>query len=145
MPTEKTIDALSKDPERAARLAGFLLALTDGDWTPWELTFLAGLIERTAAAPLSYRQSEKLLELEDRATLVSRVEGLSIAALIRETWMLRLELEPEDEAWVEVLYQKRATSLRRGAARRLIGCLRTADPDLLHGYVDLGTPASASI
>jgi hypothetical protein len=143
MPTEKTIDALCKDPERAARLAGFLLALADAGWSEWELTFLAGTIERNAAVPLSYRQSEKLLELEDRAILVSKVEGLSIASLVRECWTLRLDLEPEDEAWIDGLYHKRTTALRRGAVRRLLALLRQVDAELIEGYVTLNTGVAA--
>ncbi len=135
MPTEKAIDALCKDPERAARLASFLLALADADWNAWELTFLSGTIERNPAVPLSYRQSEKLLELEDRATLLTKVEGLSVASLVRECWTLRLDLEPEDEAWINSLYQKRSTSLRRGAVWRLLALVRQVDADLVDGYV----------
>jgi hypothetical protein len=143
MPTDKAIDALCKDPERAARLAGFLLALTDAGWSEWELTFLAGTIERNTTAQLSYRQSEKLLELEDRAILVSKVEGLSIASLVRECWTLRLDLEPEDEDWIDGLYQKRTTSLRRGAVRRLLALLRQVDTDLIDGYVALDAGVAA--
>jgi hypothetical protein len=143
MPNEKAIDALCKDPERAARLAAFLLALADADWSAWELTFLTGTIERKASANLSYRQSEKLLELENRATLLLKVEGLSIASLVRECWTLRLDLEPEDEAWIDGLYQKRVTALRRGAVRRLLALLRQVDTDLIEGYVSLDAGAVA--
>ena len=79
MPTDKAIDALCKDPARAARLAAFLISLADADWTAWELTFLASLIERGEAASFSYRQVEKLLELEDRSVLLSTVRGLRIS------------------------------------------------------------------
>jgi hypothetical protein len=143
MPTDKAIDSLAKDPERAARLAGFLLALADAGWSEWELTFLAGTIERDTIRPLSYRQSEKLLELEDRATLLSKVQGLSIASLVRECWTLRLDLEPEDEAWIDGLYQKRITSLRRGAVRRLLALLRQLDGELIEGYVSLDASSAA--
>lgn len=141
MASEKTIDGLSKDPERAARLAAFLLALADADWSEWELTFLASLVERGDGGTLTYRQSEKLLELEDRATLLSSVEGLSIASLVRECWSLRLDLEPEDEAWIDGLYRKRMTALRRGGVRRLLALLRQVDVDLVEGYVAVDAAA----
>jgi hypothetical protein len=143
MPTEKAIDGLSKDPERAARLAAFLLTLIDAGWNEWELTFLAGTIERNTSSNLSYRQSEKLLELEDRATLVSKIDGLSIASLVRECWALRLDLEPEDETWIANLYQKRTTTLRRGAVRRLLALLRQVDADLIDGYVSVDAAFAA--
>lgn len=142
MATDKSIDALSKDPERAARLGAFLLTLTDADWTSWELTFLAGLVERNERVQLSYRQSEKLLELEDRSVRLSTVQGLSVASLVRECWALRVALEPDDEAWIDGLYRQGTTSLRRGAVSRLLGCLRQADPDLIEGYVALDAVAA---
>jgi hypothetical protein len=144
MPTDKTIDALCKDPTRAVRLAAFLLTLADAEWTAWELTFLAGIVERGEALPLSYRQSEKLLELEDRAVLLTKILGLSILGLIRECWALRFALEPEDEAWIDTLYRKGAKALRRGAAGHLLACLRQTDPDLIEGYVPLVGPTAAA-
>jgi hypothetical protein len=144
MPTDKAIDALCKDPARAARLAAFLLSLGDADWTAWELTFLTGTIDRGDTAPLSYRQAEKLLELEDRSVLLSKVQGLAISSLIRECWALRFELDPEDEAWIDGLNRKGTTSLRRGTTGRLLACLRQADPDLIEGYVPLDAPTVAA-
>ena len=144
MPTDKAIDALCKDPARAARLAAFLISLADADWTAWELTFLASLIERGEAASLSYRQVEKLLELEDRSVLLSTVRGLRISNLIRECWALRFALEPDDETWIDGLHRQGTTALRRGATARLLACLRQADPDLIEGYVPLDAPAAAA-
>ena len=142
MATDKTIDALCKDPARAARLSAFLLTLTDADWSAWELTFLASIIERNETVPMSYRQSEKLLELEDRSVLLSTVQGLSVVKLLRECWALRFELDPDDEAWIVMLHAKATSSLRRGAVARLLGCLRQADPDLIEGYVALDAKAA---
>lgn len=144
MPTDKTIDALGKDSTRAARLAAFLLALTDAEWTAWETTFLANIVERGETAPLSYRQVEKLLELEDRSVLLSTIQGLSIAGLVRVCWSLRFALDPEDEAWIDALHRTGRKSLRRGAAGHLLACLRQADPDLIEGYVPLHAPAEAA-
>lgn len=142
MATDNTIDALCKDPTRAARLGAFLLTLTDADWSAWELMFLASIVERNDTVSLSYRQSEKLLELEDRSVLLSKVQGMSVASLIRECWALRFELEPDDEIWVGTLNAKATTSLRRGAVARLLGCLKQADPDLIEGYVVLDAKAA---
>ncbi len=143
MPTDKAIDALCKDAERAARLASYLLALADAEWSEWELTYLTGIIERTSALPLSYRQGEKLLKLENRTTWLTKVGGLSVASLVRDCWLLRYGLDADDEIWVDGLYRARTSALRRGGVRRLLALLRQVDADLLDGYVALDGAVAA--
>jgi hypothetical protein len=131
MASDKEIDALCKDPARAARQALVLIALDDAAWSDWETTFLADLGDRSTLRPLSYRQVEKLLELRDASVLYRTFDGLSVGALVRDCWINRLDLDDADEVFIDGLYQAATTVLRRRPLMRLLACVRRIDAERL--------------
>jgi hypothetical protein len=128
MPSSKEIDAFTKNAEQSRRLATFLASLVDTDWRVADLGLLNTLIDQVP--PPSYRQAEWLLELRDRSALLATIDGMSIARMLRTCREHCIEFEPETEAWIRDLHDKKTTKLRRGAALRLRACLRHVVPDL---------------
>lgn len=120
----RKIDALSKDVSRAARLATFLLKLPEMSWTDWETDFLEAI--STRGEPLSTRQAEKLVELEDASVWHDRTaDGFSVRLLVRECFLARAELAGEaDVAFIERLHAEGCTRLRRVGLQRLLRCAR---------------------
>ncbi len=121
----RKVDALSKDVERARRLARFLLNIADMTWTDWELDFLAALAER--GEPLTTRQGEKLVELEASAVWYDKVPGetFSVRLLVCNCHLARADLANEDDAaFVERLQADGVAKLRRRALGRLMRCAR---------------------
>jgi len=111
-------------PEAARALADALRRQPDADWTEWELDFLQSIAERDAREPHSTRQLEKLLELRDASRHYSRIDGFSVAALIRECWIGRLDLADEDEAFISKLKAQSPAALKLRPLKRLIHCSR---------------------
>src|SRR5215510_12149966 len=52
----REINALQRDPERVRRLAQFLVALKEIEWTDWELDFLQDMAARVSDEDLTTRQ-----------------------------------------------------------------------------------------
>lgn len=124
----RKIDALAKDTERARRLAQFLLKLQDTAWTEWELDFLEDMAGRNE--PLSTRQAEKLVELEEAAIWLDTVPGLgfSVRLLVRNCYQARNDLEDdEDIAFIVRLHAEGTMKLRRRALGRLLRCARALE------------------
>ena len=136
MSSHREMLRLAQDPAAVNRLAAYLRTLDDADWNSWEANFLENLADRTSPEPISMRQREKLLELRDDAKMYSTAGGLSIAKLIRECWLARIDLSEEDEAFIVQLREQSATSLKRRPLLRLLACARQAE--LIEGYVDIG-------
>jgi len=120
----REIERLKKNPEAFCALAQFLLRVPDAAWTDWELDFLESLSERELDPGPSTRQCEVLLDLRDSVITFSRIEGLSVKAVIAETWRARDDLGEEDAEFVDALQNSGATAIRRRALRRLLGCAR---------------------
>ncbi len=119
----REINELTKDPQRAAAIAQYLLKLADIAWTDWEADFLEDMVRRRE--PLSTRQAEKLVELREASVRYDKVEGFVLAALIAKCWLNRHDLGSEhDVAFIERLKASGATSLRRREAVRLLRCAR---------------------
>lgn len=121
----REINALQRDPERARRLAQFLLALKDIEWTDWELDFLQDMAAREPDEDLTTRQSEKLVELRDASVWHEKVDGFSLRLLIKNCNDMRHLLSEHDEEFVMRLKNEGAVKLRRRDAARLIRCART--------------------
>jgi hypothetical protein len=119
----REINALQRDPARAARMAQTLLALHDIAWTDWELDFL-GSMSRESDEDLSTRQAEKLVELRDASVWHSSVDGLSLRLVVKSCNEMRHLLSERDEEFVVRLREQGATALRRRDAARLMRCAR---------------------
>lgn len=116
--------ALAENADRVRSLARALIAQEDHVWTDWEIDFLESMAAHQGPEPLSQRQREVLAELEDVSKYVSTVDGMSVTSLIRDCFEARLDLDEEDEEFVEGLVKAGKTSLRRRPLRRLIACSR---------------------
>ena len=99
----KEINALQRDLPRAKRLAEFLLAIPDMDWTRWEGTFLPSIVaqvdERLAAKrkdPLTIDQAQKLIELKDSTIWYEAPAGFSIKSLVNDSILARHLLDDDD-------------------------------------------------
>ena len=124
MASHRDMKALAENADRVRSLARALLAQEDHVWTDWEIDFLESMAAHQGPEPLTQRQREVLSELEAVSTYVSSVEGMSVGTLIRECFEARLDLDEEDEAFVESLAQSGKTSLRRRPLTRLLACSR---------------------
>ena len=127
MTSHRDMKTLGDDADTVRRLASHLLALPDPDWTDWERLFLDGLADRRSDAPLSMRQREILVDLRDSVTRLSSVEGFAIANLIRGCWLNRLELEADDQDFIERLAAEKPRAMRKRAAYRLLRLANTLD------------------
>lgn len=134
----RKVNALAKDTARARRTAQFLLKLDGQDWTDWEFDFLAAMTERREE--LTTRQAEKLVELEDAAVWHDKVPGeaFSVRLLVKGCYEARGDLEEEDAAFIEGLWARQATKLRRRGLSRLMRCARVS------GVVESDAPAEAA-
>jgi hypothetical protein len=121
----REINALRRDPERARRVAQFLLALKDIEWTEWEFDFLQNIGARESLEDLTTRQSEKLVELRDDSVWHEKVDGFSLRLLIKSCNDMRHLLSKYDEEFVVRLKKEGALKLRRRDAARLMRCART--------------------
>ena len=124
---------LAQNPAAVTTLATFLLNLPDAGWNEWEANFLADMTQRQAA--LSTRQGEKLIELRDDAKNFTKFDGFSVAKLVRDCWIARLDLEEDDEAFIDSLKQQTVTTLKKRPLMRLLRCAR--ELDLITRYVDI--------
>lgn len=114
----------ASDPVAVRSMARGLLIISSAGWTDWELDFLEHLAEWPGAEPLSERQREKLFELRDNSTSYAAWRGLSIASLVRDCWIARLDLVEEDAAFIEELYTRKTVSLKRRQLGKLVALAR---------------------
>lgn len=126
------------------------LAKTAEDvFTEWELTFLRDVAERSAEimalspkerrefkfsedraeALLALRdfrltalQAEKLFEIRDAAELHREIDGISVRSLISRCYEARLDLNEDDELFIERLWKRGASELRHQELSRLKRC-----------------------
>jgi hypothetical protein len=120
----REINALQRDPERVRRLAQFLVALKEIEWTDWELDFLQDMAARVSDEDLTTRQAEKLVELRDASVWHEQVDGFSLRLLIKSCNDMRHLLREHDEQFVIRLKNEGAVKLRRRDAARLMRCSR---------------------
>jgi hypothetical protein len=115
----------------ASMLACYLLKLETVQWSDWEIDFLECMAQRTSSDPISTRQREVLADLRNSAASHATTrDGQSVRSLILRCWEARLDLDEEDEQFVDQLYQTRATSLKPRQLGRLQSCVRKLN---IHG------------
>jgi hypothetical protein len=116
---------LAQNPATAPLLASYLRRLDTVQWTDWELDFLESMAARTNPEPISTRQREVLVELRDDAVSHTTTrDGQNVRALILRCWQARLDLEEDDETFIDELYRSGTISLKRRPLGRLLGCAR---------------------
>lgn len=138
---------------RNLALSLLALAKTAEDvFTEWELTFLRDIARQSedvmslsskerrehkfskdrAEALLALRdfrlttlQAEKLFEIRDATELLSHIDGnISVRSLIKRCYEARLELNEDDEEFIERLWKRGAFELRRNELSRLKSCCK---------------------
>jgi hypothetical protein len=102
----------------AKRLLGFI------DLTDWEKDFLASIRDDRDHKEFTTRQSEKLLQIRDDYELVTEFHGLSVKILLRQCRDARLDLSEDDEEWIQQVFERNETSIRRKNVGRLMRCAR---------------------
>ena len=152
MASYREMHAVGSDPVRVRNLALSLLALAktaENVFTEWELTFLRDIAKQSAEtmtlspkerkefkfsqeraeALLALRdfrlttlQAEKLFEIRDATELHRDICGISVRNLINRCYEARLDLSEADEEFIERLWQRGVTELRRNDLSRLKRC-----------------------
>jgi hypothetical protein len=148
---------------RVRNLANSLLALAktaEDIFTEWELTFLRDIAEQSASVialtakerkefkfskreaeallalrdfRLTSRQAEKLFEIRDASVLYRHIAGISVRNLIERCYEARLDLDEDDEQFIERLWRTGAAELRGTELSRLKRCSKQLG--LLEGYM----------
>jgi hypothetical protein len=154
MVSYREADEIGRDPVRVRNLALSLLKLaeTEEDFlSAWEIDFLRDIEERYSAilaltpkqkremkdsllpwerdlAQRNFRlttlQAEKLLEIRDATILHRDIYGISVRNLIEQCHLARLDLDEDDEEFIERHWQGSAMELRRNGLSRLKRCSR---------------------
>lgn len=133
MASHKEMKRLADDAAAVRNLATALLNHPDADWTDWEIDFLENMARFEGPEPISTRQREVLFELRDSSRHYSSVDGLSVANLVRDCWIARLDLSEDDELFISDLKSKSVVTLKRRQLLRLLHCSR--ELQLIHHYV----------
>jgi hypothetical protein len=150
--THREMSAIGGDPARVRSLALGLLKLAEtaeNVFSEWELTFLRSMAEQAegtlglsrkqrkemkdsnipAEARLAFRdfrlttrQAEKLLDIRDGAVLCRDIRRVSVRNLINRCHEGRVELDEDDELFIEQLWQSGVAELRRNDLARLKRC-----------------------
>lgn len=122
MPDYREIHAICNDPPRVRKIATYLLALADTEWTDWEIDFLNDMQHRQD--PLSTRQGEIIVDLRDSVLKYDKVDGFVLKTLIDKCYMCRDELAESNSDFIERLKLAGATVLKKFEAQRLLQCAR---------------------
>lgn len=124
MASWKEINRVKKSPADTRSIAMILLRLNSPDMTEWEASFLESLLENPTEE-LTTRQVEKLLEIRDDLTFLDQTrEGFSVAILLENIYLGRLDLAEEDEEWITKVRRRSRTSIARKNLGRLIRLAR---------------------
>lgn len=124
MASHREMQRLAADTDAVRSMASYLLKIADADWTAWEVDFLENMSERTSVEPITIRQREILCNLHENAKSFAKIDGFSVATLLRECWLARMDLSEDDEEFVERLKAKNEVSLKRRPLFRLLHCAR---------------------
>jgi hypothetical protein len=121
----REIDRIRKDLVAVRSLAKRLLDLPHADWNDWEIDFLQHMVGRKGSEPITTRQGEKLMELRDDAEYYSSVHGFSVQSLIENCWLVRDDLDSEeDRRFIEQLKETSISCVKRRQLRKLLACAR---------------------
>jgi hypothetical protein len=116
----REMDAVGRDRGRFTLMAKQCLLFPD--LTEWERDFLESLVAQPPER-LSTRQAEVLFEIRDENELISNIGGtINVSNLIQRAYEARLDLDEGDEEWIVAIWNRGATSLRRGHLGRLKRC-----------------------
>jgi hypothetical protein len=130
--TWKEIAETRRDPRRARKIARFLLRFHKDNLTEWELEFIEKVARRNVELDLSTSQSEKLLQVRDAQEKIESTRGFNVAAVLKQCWEARLDLDEDDEAWITRIYARSPSTVRQGESGgllRIAGLLRIIEPE----------------
>jgi hypothetical protein len=82
---------------------------------------LENMVTRAAPEPIGMRHG-RYSGLRDETEYHSRIDGISVRTLIEKCYEYRLNLNESDADWIEELWRKGTSSLKRGALGRLRRC-----------------------
>lgn len=152
MASYREMHAVGRDPARVRNLSLSLLALAktaEDVFTEWELTFLRDIAEQSAEAMslsskerkefkfskdraeallalrdfrLTTLQAEKLFDIRDATELHRDISGISVRNLINRCYEARLDLSEGDEEFIERLWKRGVSEVRRNDLSRLTRC-----------------------
>lgn len=123
---------LAGDPAKVRALAAMILRLGGGRLGEGAQALLADLERYDGARPLSTRQLEALHSLREQTSHSERAGRYRAADLVRRVWELRLDLDEDDEAWLDEIKARGADlALSRAEWRRLLAICRRPEIDLL--------------
>ncbi|MBO9706989.1 MAG: hypothetical protein J7521_02150 [Caulobacter sp.] len=120
MALDREIEQLRADTARWRALARRLPTTGEGSLTDWELDYLEELPRRTWLEHLSYRQAEVLLDIRDNVERVDSYRGCSAAWLLTACYGNRLDLDEDNQAWVEHLHATDRAPLPLKSVKRLL-------------------------
>jgi hypothetical protein len=96
----RKLERIRKDPLAVQALARKALRNLDGQLSDWEQDFLRKLETFEGPQPLSQRQAEKLLLIDDRASRSPTMGGYRASTLMRALWQGQLDLDEAEEEFV---------------------------------------------
>ena len=134
----RQMKALAENADAVRALAGSLLTLPARDsqvtWTDWELDFLEHMSRHQGVEPLSMRQVEVLVELEEAARSFTKISGMAVTSLINECGLARFDIEDEDDQeFITRLKASGAIAVKKRQARKLIAIAKQLG--VVEGYV----------
>lgn len=133
MASHKEMKRVADDAVAVRSLAASLLNHPNATWTDWEIDFLENMARFEGPDPISSRQREVLFDLRDSSRHHSSIDGFSVANLVRDCWIARLDLGEDDEAFISDLKSDGITELKRRQLLRLLHCSR--ELGLINRYI----------
>lgn len=118
------------EADRYHALAVSLLLVRHSDWweREWEETFLLDQVQRPDDYIYSESQQAKLKQLKHFSKSFTEYAGHTVQELLSIAYSRRLDLDSEDQEWVETLFGWDATDLKLRQISRLAGICRIYEP-----------------
>ena len=118
------------EADRYHALAVSLLLVRHSDWweREWEETFLLDQVQRPDDYIYSESQQAKLKQLKHFSKSFTEYAGHTVQELLSIAYSRRLDLDFEDQEWVETLFGWDATDLKLRQISRLAGICRIYEP-----------------
>lgn len=135
------VERIKNDAVFVRGLASRLLKIEGYSWTGTARAFLEDMAKlsdrrRTDGDLLTTRQGELLLDLRDESDLIEVAGGFSVARLIENCYVARLDLSDDDDVeYIAKLKESGIKSIRRSHLRRLLRCARMLG--VIEEYVDV--------
>lgn len=103
MTNYRELERIKANPVEVRTLATGLASIAD--LNDWENGFIGDM--RNVREPITTRQAEKLLEIRDSKKRFEKIDGFSVAELIRKCFQNRFDLGEQDESFIAGLEIRR--------------------------------------